>query len=51
MLLLILPNIWSPLFWNPDASGTDLYGANGSNWASFDFRWIDNLGAQMIRAN
>ena len=44
-----LPNIWSPLFWNPDASGTDLYGPNGSNWASFDFRWIDNLGAQMIR--
>jgi hypothetical protein len=43
-----LPNIWSPLFWNPDASGTELYG-NGSNWASFDFRWIDNLGAQMIR--
>ena len=43
-----LPNIWSPLFWNPDASGSQLYG-NNSNWASFDFRWIDNLGAMMIR--
>jgi hypothetical protein len=35
-----LPNIWSPLYWNTDVSG---------NWAEFQFRWIDNLGAEMIR--
>ena len=35
-----LPNIWSPLYWNTDVSG---------NWAEFNFRWIDNLGAEMIR--
>ena len=35
-----LPNIWSPLFWNEEASG---------NWAEFGFRWIDNLGAEMIQ--
>ena len=34
-----LPHIWSPLFWNEDASG---------NWAELGFRWIDNLGAEMI---
>ena len=43
-----LPNIWSPLFWNKDASGIAPYGP-GSDWASFDFKWIDNLGAQMIK--
>jgi len=34
-----LPNIWSPLSWNEDVSG---------NWAELGFRWIDNLGAEMI---
>jgi hypothetical protein len=47
-----LPNIWSPLHWQPDASG--VLNGNGlypdSNWTAFDFRWIDNLGAQMIKS-
>ena len=45
-----LPNIWSPMYWNPDASGSgqDLYP--NTDWAPFDFRWIDNLGAEMIRS-
>ena len=36
-----IPNIWSPLFFDTDLSG---------NWGPFEFRWIDNLGAQMIRS-
>ena len=38
-LVVNLPNIWSPLYWNPDISG---------NWGEFGFRWIENLGAAMI---
>ena len=45
-----LPNIWSPMYWNSDASGAgqDLYP--NTDWAPFDLRWIDNLGAEMIRS-
>jgi len=47
-----LPNIWSPMYWNPDASGVNngqgLYP--GTQWSPYDFRWIDNLGAEMIRS-
>jgi len=42
-----LPNIWSPILppreiTNPD--GTISY----TDWAPYEFKWIDNLGAQMI---
>jgi len=42
-----LPNIWSPILppqtiINPD--GTTTY----TDWAPYDFRWIDNMGPQMI---
>ena len=42
-----LPNIWSPIFppqevVNPD--GTISY----TDWAPYSFKWIDNIGAQMI---
>jgi len=46
-LTVNLPNIWSPIFppqptVNPDGSTTY------TDWAPYEFKWIDNLGAQMI---
>ena len=46
-LTVTLPNIWSPILppreiVNPD--GTKGY----SDWAPYEFKWIDNIGAQMI---
>lgn len=42
-----LPNIWSPIIppqtiTNPDGSTTY------TDWAPYEFKWIDNIGAQMI---
>ena len=39
-IVLNLPDIWSPIM-NP----TDL---NNNKWSSYDFKWIQNLGIQMI---
>ena len=42
-----LPNIWSPIIPPiPDADGTLL--SNSGQWIPYEFRWIDNIGAQMI---
>uniref|UniRef100_A0A6C0LC51 Uncharacterized protein n=1 Tax=viral metagenome TaxID=1070528 RepID=A0A6C0LC51_9ZZZZ len=37
-----LPNIWSPIIPPNEASG------NNGQWIPYEFRWIENLGAQMI---
>ena len=37
---ITLPNIWSPIY--PPSTQTS------NSWAPYDFRWIENLGAQMI---
>ena len=47
-LSISLPNIWSPILppqeiFNPDGSS-----AGFTDWAPYEFRWIDNLGAKMI---
>ena len=39
-LVVQLPTIWSPLFPPQDCSG---------QWAEYGFKWIKNLGTQMIR--
>jgi hypothetical protein len=44
-----LPHIWSPIYppqeiVNPDGS------IDYTNWAPYEFKWIDNIGAQMIRS-
>jgi len=44
---ITLPNIWSPIMppqevINPD--GTITY----TDWAPYDFQWIENIGAQII---
>jgi len=44
-LVLTLPTIWSPIYppqCNPDGSI-----ANG--WSPYEFKWIDNLGTQLIQ--
>jgi hypothetical protein len=38
-LVVQLPTIWSPIYPPQDCS---------SNWAPYEFKWIDNLGTQMI---
>lgn len=47
-LSVSLPNIWSPIF-----PPREIENANGSidytNWAPYEFKWIENLGAQMIQ--
>jgi hypothetical protein len=44
---IAMPTIWSPIF-PPQtvvqSDGTTIY----TDWASYGFKWIDNLGAQMI---
>lgn len=37
-----LPNIWSPIIPPNEAQG------NNGQWIPYEFRWIENLGAQMI---
>jgi hypothetical protein len=46
-ICITLPNIWSPImppqeYQNPD--GTTTY----SDWSPYEFKWIQNLGAQII---
>jgi hypothetical protein len=42
-----LPNIWSPIF--PPQSVVQPNGSTVyTNWAPYEFKWIDNIGAQMI---
>ena len=39
-LVINLPDIWSPM-WQPQDQ-------TGGQWSPYDFKWIENLGAQMI---
>ena len=39
-LAVQMPNIWSPIY--PPVPET------GNQWAPYEFRWIDNIGAKMI---
>lgn len=42
-----LPNIWSPIM--PPSSYTNPDGSTGyTDWAPYEFKWIENLGAQII---
>jgi len=46
-LSFTLPSIWSPIF-----PPQEVIESNGSvtytNWAPYEFKWIENIGAQMI---
>jgi len=43
-LSIDLPYIWSPIFPPVINEQTGLY----TNWAPYEFKWIENIGAQMI---
>lgn len=49
-LCVTLPNIWSPIM--PPQQRTDETDREGINtteqWAPYEFKWIENLGAKMI---
>ena len=40
-LVISLPNIWSPIYQPNDN--------NGCTWAPYDFKWIENIGTNIIR--
>jgi hypothetical protein len=42
-----LPNIWSPIMQPKEV--TDENNTFTTNWAPYEFKWIDHLGAQMIK--
>ena len=48
-LTINLPNIWSPVFPPQFLSNNEQGCACYSNWAPYEFKWIENIGAQMIR--
>ena len=39
-LVVTLPNVWSPILPPPDCNG---------QWRPYEFKWIKNLGSQMIK--
>ena len=46
-ICVTLPNIWSPVI--PPRSYTNNDGTTGyTDWAPYDFAWIQNIGAQII---
>jgi len=42
-----LPNIWSPIMPPAEPTQADV-AANTGVWVPYEFKWIENLGAQMI---
>ena len=49
-LSVALPNIWSPVFPPLQTSLSDLTNSEikTESWVPYEFKWIENLGAQMI---
>ena len=45
-LSIDLPNIWSPIV--PPLTDPESTANNTGGWIPYEYRWIDNLGAQMI---
>ena len=39
-LVITLPNIWSPIY-PPNE--------NSKQWVPYEFKWIDNIGCQLIK--
>jgi hypothetical protein len=44
---ITLPNIWSPILPPQEVSNSD-GSTTYTNWAPYEFQWIQNLGAQII---
>lgn len=45
-LIVDLPNIWSPII--PPNTSPDSTANNSGIWVPYEFKWIENIGAQMI---
>ena len=41
-----LPHIWSPIV--PPIEDPNVFENNSGKWVPYEFRWIENIGAQMI---
>lgn len=46
-LVVTIPHIWSPIY--PPNIDTDNPNNSSENWIPYEFRWIKDLGATMIR--
>jgi len=46
-LVVNLPDIWSPIY--PPYSINGMPSGTGEGWASYDFRWIKNIGSYIVR--
>jgi len=46
-LSFTLPSIWSPIFPPQEVNNSD-GSVTYTNWAPYEFKWIENIGAQMI---
>ena len=46
-LVFTLPHIWSPIY--PPKKGDDEECENYSDWVPYEFKWIENLGTQLIK--
>lgn len=47
-IAVTLPDIWSPVH-NPVSASKDSVYNTDNRWAPYDFRWIHNIGALMIK--
>jgi len=47
-IAVTLPDIWSPVH-NPLSASKDSVYNTDNRWAPYDFRWIQNIGALMIK--
>jgi hypothetical protein len=48
-LAVTLPTIWSPIFPPVCPNDNTAYYNGDGNWRPYEFKWIDNLGTQMIK--
>ena len=48
-LVVTIPNIWSPIFPPIKSTGNNEGNHTFNKWVPFEFRWIEDLGAQMIQ--
>ena len=47
-LAFTLPTIWSPIYPPQYCNETD--GSGNAQWKPYEFKWIDNIGSQMIKS-
>jgi len=48
-LVVRLPNIWSPIYYHDPSTSSPSSPSSPSSWHPYEFKWIDNIGSQMIK--